>query len=145
MRYHHTAIVLVALMLAPLAACRSEPAVEEQSAPETVAPAAVDAPASAEEQLTAEMLRLAATLRAGISALERGDIRRARTQASAVLNEQPDNVRARGLLDAGGPSAAAVLRIWMDDFDKAPDDAKLLMWPSRSFWRRVSDARRLAR
>lgn len=133
--------------------CRTRPMAHRTPQPVAQTPAAarwIPAPPS-ESALVADMKARAARLAQAVDALEAARFERAEAEASAVLDDEPDNIRAReamltaqlGPRDAqAAASQTARLREWMDDFERAPNrDDQVLIWPSRSFWERICAVR----
>jgi tetratricopeptide (TPR) repeat protein len=111
-----------------------------------------------EQVLMQELARLESWMAAGIDAFNRDDFQTAEAMANRILDVQPDNTKARELQMAAGRASheriqesylrreKLAFREWQDDIaaTRIPQD-KILQWPSRSFWERISETRRKAR
>ena len=115
--------------------------------------------AKAEEQeLIRDMERLAKWMGEAIAAFERNQFDLAEEYASRVLDEQPDNTKARELMIAAQRAQhdkrqvdhlrreKIAFREWLDDINRtriAQD--RIMSWPSRSFWQKITDLRAKSR
>ncbi len=111
-----------------------------------------------EEQLMAQMRRLESWMGAGVEAFGRDDFEKAGYYAGLVLNEQPDNTKAKDLQLASNRASHAQyendylreeklrFREWMNDITntRVPQD-KILVWPSQKFWDDITEIRKRTR
>jgi type II secretory pathway component GspD/PulD (secretin) len=111
-----------------------------------------------ESALIQEMERLAKWMGAAIEAYERNQFDLAESYAERILEVQPDNTRARDLQLAARRAQhdkrqlnflrdeKIKFREWYDDIQmtRIPQD-KVLKWPSRSFWEKITKVRATAR
>ncbi len=107
-----------------------------------------------EAQLMEARERRARTLSAAIDAFNRENFDLAENYAQQVLREEPDNTVARDLIENARRASHAALsqkylrdlqdsfRRWQTDLEatKIPS-AKILAWPSQSFWDRITELR----
>ena len=115
--------------------------------------------AKAEEQeLIREMERLARWMGEAVAAFERNQFDLAEEYALRVLDEQPDNCKARELMLAAQRAQhdkrqidhlrneKIAFREWLDDIQRtrvAQD--RIMQWPSRKFWERITEVRAKSR
>jgi type II secretory pathway component GspD/PulD (secretin)/tetratricopeptide (TPR) repeat protein len=110
--------------------------------------------AQEEQELLAEQARLEQWMAAAVDAFNRDEFRLSEEYANRILEVQPDNTKARELQLAAGRARhdrveadflrreKLAFREWMDDIQatRVPQE-KILSWPSRSFWERISAVR----
>ncbi len=111
-----------------------------------------------EQQLLAELERLEQWMGAAVKAFDRDDYVSAIAYAEKILEEQPDNTKAQDLREAAERARHNQLEVdylkrekqafreWMDDIQatRIPQD-KILVWPSRKFWDKITDLRKSSR
>ncbi len=114
--------------------------------------------AEEEQALLQEQQRLERWMASAVEAFNRSDYRLAENYAERVLEAQPDNTKARELQMSANRARHAQMskehlrreklafREWMDDIQatRVPQD-KILAWPSRKFWEKISSVRAKAR
>jgi general secretion pathway protein D len=114
--------------------------------------------AAQEQELLQQQQKLERWMGAAVEAFNRDEYSVAEEYANRILEVQPDNTKARELQLAANRARHAkvnkdflrreklAFREWMDDIQatRIPQD-KILAWPSRSFWEKISAVRSKAR
>jgi type II secretory pathway component GspD/PulD (secretin) len=110
--------------------------------------------ATEEQRLMNQMERLEKMMGAAVAAFQREEYDQAEHLAEQVLLEQPDNTKAREIQLAASRAShdkiareqlqreKRAFRQWLDDIQatRIPQQ-KILQWPSRSFWQKISSLR----
>ncbi|MDA1194373.1 MAG: hypothetical protein O2894_04245 [Planctomycetota bacterium] len=110
--------------------------------------------ASEEQRLIQEMERLERLMGSAIEAFQREQFDQAEHLANRILDEQPDNTKAREIQLASSRARHSkvttdhlhrekrAFRQWLDDIQatRVPQQ-KILQWPSRKFWEKISATR----
>ncbi|MDF1701580.1 MAG: hypothetical protein P1V36_10540 [Planctomycetota bacterium] len=111
--------------------------------------------AAAEEQrLIQEMERLERIMGASVEAFQREEFAEAERLANSILELQPDNTKAREIQLAASRARHSKVEVnhlrrekrafrqWLDDIQatRVPQQ-KILQWPSRKFWEKISSVR----
>jgi len=107
-----------------------------------------------EQQMMQELERLERWMGASVEAFQREEFASSEDYANRILEVQPDNTKARELALASSRARhdkmevrtlrreKLAFREWMDDIQatRIPQQ-KILQWPSRSFWEKISTVR----
>ena len=107
-----------------------------------------------EQRLIQEMERMEKIMGASISAFQRNEFEEAERLANTILEMQPDNTKAREIQLAAARARHSQVEVnhlrrekrafrqWLDDIQatRVPQQ-KILQWPSRKFWERISAVR----
>ncbi len=114
--------------------------------------------AQSEQELYQELERLERWMGAAVEAFQREEFSTSEDYANRILEVQPDNTKARELALASSRAShdqmevrhlrreKLAFRQWMDDIQatRIPQQ-KILQWPSRKFWEKISSVRARSR
>lgn len=131
---------------------------EKQARQDAVARSLAEMAAQEEQRLMQEMERLERWMGAAIEAFNRNQFELAAEYARQVLEVQPDNTKAMDLLSCAQRAQNEQMQVdflrrekqsfreWYDEMQRTRiPQQKILQWPSRKFWERISTARAQSR